>query len=215
MADKEATSIDRRRERSRRTRRTVVAAATDLFVRDGYGATSIASVASRAGVAVQTVYATFGTKAAILDAALDVAIAGDDEDVAVNDRDWMHTVFHAPTGTERLAAYAAACRRIHANAADVFRVVEMASTSDPAVVELAGIVADRRRRGAASVVAAVVEVAALRPGLSPGEAVDVLWLLNSPGTFHLLVREGGWSLDHFEHWLAGALQRELLAPAVG
>ena len=67
-------------------------AAARLFVQVGYAGTTISSIADEAGVAVQTVYAVFGNKQAIMAAVVDRAIAGDDAPVAINDRDWMQLV---------------------------------------------------------------------------------------------------------------------------
>lgn len=209
-AEPELRRVDGRRERSRRTRRSIVLAATDLFVAQGYGATTITQIAAAAGVAVPTVYASYGTKVGILAAALDQAIAGDDEQVAVNARAWMSPVWTTPTAEERLAAYAAACRRMMASAGDVFAVVTAAASTDPDLADLAAATEQRRRRGATSVVDAVLEVGTLRVGLDRDAAIDVLWLLNSPAVYTHLVRGAGWSPDGYERWLAGALGRELL-----
>ena len=187
-------------------------AASELFVADGYGSTTINAIALRAGVAVQTVYVSFGSKRAILAAALDQAIAGDDREVAVNDRDWMHDVFNAPTASERLTAYAGALRRILDHAGDMFAVVAAAASIDPDVVELAETTEARRLTGARSVVEAAVAVGPLRDGLTADEAVDVLSMINSPATFHHLVRRRGWSLDRYQAWVGEALHRELLPP---
>jgi TetR/AcrR family transcriptional regulator of autoinduction and epiphytic fitness len=200
----------RRAERARATRRAVLAAARRLFVADGYGATTMAAVADEAGVAVQTVYAVFGNKRTILAEVLDVSIAGDDDAAAVNAREWMRPVWEAPTATERLAAYATAVARIMTGAGDVFAAVAAAAATDPDVVELADVTEQRRRTGAASVVDSVRQVGALRPGLGADEAVDVLWLLNSPAVYAHLVRQAGWSPEDYERWLAGAMARELL-----
>lgn len=206
------TAPDGRRERSRRTRRAIVLAAIDLFVADGYGSTTINAIAERAGVAVQTVYVSFGSKRAILSAALDQAIAGDDREVAVNDRDWMHDVFNAPTARERLTAYAGGLRRILEQAGDMFAVVAAAASIEPDVIELAETTEARRLIGARSVVEAAAAVGPLRDGVTIDEAVDVLSLINSPATFHHLVRRRGWSLDRYQAWVADALHRELLPP---
>jgi AcrR family transcriptional regulator len=211
VKDGVAERFPRRRERARATRRAVLAAARRLFVGDGYGATTIQAVADEAGVAVQTVYAAFGNKRTILAELLDVSIAGDDEAVVVNAREWMRPVWEAPTAAERLRAYAAAVARIMAGAGDVFAVVTAAAATDPDVVELAATAEQRRRIGAASVVESVRSVGALRPGLEPERAVDVLWLLNSPAVFGQLVRQAGWSQQEYESWLADAMVRELLA----
>jgi AcrR family transcriptional regulator len=105
-----------REARARQTRQHVLAAASTLFVADGYGATSIQAIADEAGVAVQTVYAVFGNKRSILAELLDVAIAGDDEQVSINERTWMEAVFTAPTAEARLRGYAAAVRSINGRA---------------------------------------------------------------------------------------------------
>jgi AcrR family transcriptional regulator len=206
----ESAAADGRHERSRRTRLKIVTAATELFVIRGYGATSITAIAARADIAVQTVYATFGTKHAILAAALDQAIAGDDAPVAVNARDWMLDVFEAPTAAERLTAYARSVRRINANAGALFTVVASAATVDTEVIELADITEARRRLGARSVIDSILTVSALRRGLDVERATDVLSMLNSPATFQHLVRRNSWSLDDYQQWLADAMVRELL-----
>ncbi len=210
-----ARRFPKREARAERTRRAVTDAAAELFVDLGYGATTIQAIADEAGVAVQTVYATFGNKRSVLAEALDVAIAGDDEEVVVNDRAWMRPVFEAPTGAERLHAYAAAVRAINERAGDLFEVVEVAAAVDPEVVELAEATRARRRRGAASVIGAVREVAPLRPGLTERRAVDVLWLLNGAAPFRQLVRWAGWRAEEYEAWLAAAMVRELLGEESG
>ncbi|MDQ1425591.1 MAG: hypothetical protein QOD72_3089 [Acidimicrobiaceae bacterium] len=204
--------MDGRHERSRRTRRKIVGAASDLFITDGYGSTSIAAIADRAGVAVQTVYATFGTKRAILAAALDQAIVGDDTAVVVDKRDWMYAVFNAPSAVERLTAYAGAVRQILTRAGDMFSVVATAASVDADVVELAETTEDRRRTGARTVIGSVLAVGTLREGLDPESAGDLLAMLNSPATFQQLVRRSRWSMDTYQQWLADTMIRELLPP---
>ena len=63
------------------TRQRIVEAAARLFVADGYLSTTITAIAREAGAGVQTVYLAFGSKVAILKTAIDVAVAGDYEDV--------------------------------------------------------------------------------------------------------------------------------------
>lgn len=213
MTDDVKPRFPRRHQRARATRRAVLDAARLLFVGDGYGATTIQAIAGEAGVAVQTVYAAFGNKRSILAELLDVSIAGDDEQVAVNSREWMRPVFEAPTADERLRAYASAVSRIMAGAGDVFAAVTAAAATDPDVVELAATTEQRRRTGAASVIESVQSVGRLRPGLDPERAVDVLWLLNSPVVYRHLVRQAGWSPDDYGAWLGDAMVRELLGEA--
>lgn len=205
------TSYPRRQQRARATRRAILGAAKELFIAEGYGATTIQAIADEADVAVQTVYAAFGNKRTILSELVDVSIAGDDADVVVNAREWMRPVWEAPTAAERLQAYAGAVRRIMEGAGDVFAVVAAAPSTEPDVFDLAETTEQRRRAGATSVVDAVRSVGDLRPGLTRQAAIDVLWLLNGPAVFGHLVRRAGWSLDRYEAWLGDAMVRELLA----
>jgi len=200
----------RRIARARQTRRAILDAAITLFTAQGYGATTLQEIADTAGVAVQTIYATLTNKPTILAEALDVAIAGDDERVTVNDRDWMHEVWSAETGGHRLAAYAAAVGQIMDRASDMFTVVTNAALTDPRLVELEDATQQRRRQGAASVVRSVTEVSELVPELTSESATDIVWLLNSPAVHQQLVRRAGWSADEYVAWLANALTRELL-----
>lgn len=181
-----------------------------LSVRDGY-ATTIAAVVDEAAVAVQTVYALFGNKPTLLAAVVDRSIAGDDAPVVVNARDRMRDVWEAPTGRDRLRAHAGAVRRIMQGAAAVLISLDRAAAADPELGALAATTEDRRRIGAAAVVDSVRSVAPLRAGLRPSEAVDVLWLLNSPMVFQHLAGHANWSPQRHERWLADPLCRELLA----
>jgi AcrR family transcriptional regulator len=200
----------RRLARARLTRRTILDAAITLFTTQGYGATTLQAIADEAGVAVQTIYATLKNKPTILAEALDVAIAGDDEPIAVNERDWMNEVWTAETGPQRLRAYAAAVSQIMDRASDMFMVVTGAALTDPRLTELELETQRRRRSGAARVIEAVTEVSPLAEGLSTERATDVVWLLNSPAVHQQLVRAAGWSTDEYVAWLGRSLVRELL-----
>lgn len=205
----------RRQKRAQATRRAILDAAGELFIEQGYAATTIQAIADRADVAVQTVYAVYGNKRAILDAVLDVTIAGDDAEIAVNAREWMRPVFEAPTATARLRAYAAAVRQIMARAGDLLVVVGAAARTDPEIVPLAEQTEQRRRMGAVAVVESVARVGRLRSGLTTERAVDLLWLFNGPAVFDQLVRRAGWSLDDYETWLAATLCEQLLGRRPG
>ena len=63
------------------TRAQVLAAAHELFLSQGFAATTIRTVAESAGVSQETIYKSFGSKAALLKAVYDVALVGDAEEV--------------------------------------------------------------------------------------------------------------------------------------
>ena len=86
------------------TEERILAAATELFLAEGYAATTLAAVASRAQVGARTVYVRFGTKAALFKRVIDVAIVGDAEPVDVLGRAWTRSAFSAPTAITSDAA---------------------------------------------------------------------------------------------------------------
>jgi AcrR family transcriptional regulator len=85
-------------EQSRATRQRIVAAATTLFLRDGFLTATMSAIAKETGVAVQTLYLSFTNKTAILSAAFDSAVAGDDEPIPIVERDWYKTLTTDPSG---------------------------------------------------------------------------------------------------------------------
>ncbi len=190
-----------------------MAAATALFLERGYDGTSLADVARAAGVARPTVVAAFGNKPALLSRVLDEAMVGDDEPVAVRDRPWFTPVWDAETPEGVLTAYARVCVIIGARAGQVVEVVRRATDSAPEVAELWAGWLRGRREGAAMVVERDLVSAALRPGLTPQTAGDVLWTLNDPNLYVSLVSLRGWAPDVYETWLAETMRTLILDPA--
>jgi AcrR family transcriptional regulator len=80
------TAPTRRDQRAAETRAVVLEAATALFAERGWAATGMRDIASRAGVAVQTVYSSFASKSDVLLAAIDVGVVGDTRPVPLSDR---------------------------------------------------------------------------------------------------------------------------------
>jgi AcrR family transcriptional regulator len=200
----------RRARRARETRRRLTDAATVLFVDPGYLATTMQAIARAADVAPQTVYAVFGTKRALLAAAIDNAIAGDDEPVPVNDRPWMQPVWQAQDAVGTLHAYAAAVRLIQARSAGLFRALDAAAPTEAALAELATESARRRRLGASGVIHAAVERGPLADGLGIEDAVDLVWLYNGHDVYLHLTNRCGWSDDAYERWLGATLVSQVL-----
>lgn len=201
-----------REEGARRTRRAVTAAAAELFVSQGYATTSLADVAVRAGVARPTVFAAFGSKAALLRQVLDEALAGDDDPVPVAERPWFRPVWEARTADAVLDAYASVCTIIGERAGRVFEVVRRAADTAPEIAELWAQTRDNRLAGARMVLDHLGTVGRLGPEVAPDRAVDRLWLLNDPAHFTALVQERGWTAEEYRGWLAAAMKAALLGP---
>jgi len=200
----------RRATAARATRRRVIVTASALFEERGYTATSIMAIAEAAGVAEQTIYAAFGNKRTLLAEAVDQAIAGDDERVVVNDRDWMRAVLDDPNATSALRDYGRAVSKIHERAARIFHVLEVAAAGTPELRELAQETLDRRRTGAAAVIGPMAERGDLRRDLKLDEAIDVVWAMNGPDMYLNLVDKRHWTCERYGAWLGDAFVALLL-----
>ncbi|MFJ9782272.1 helix-turn-helix domain-containing protein [Amycolatopsis sp. NPDC101161] len=102
-------------------------AARELFIRDGYGATTLKEIADRAGVAVQTIYFTFGNKRVLL------AIAGDLEPVATMDRPWFRDAVAAPAAEVHVRLHVRGTRGILERVAPIVEMLRAAASADPAI----------------------------------------------------------------------------------
>src|SRR5262245_39580123 len=202
-----------REEGARHTRQAIVAAASELFVERGYLGTSLADVATAAGVARPTVFAAFGSKPALLRRVLDEALAGDDAPVAVADRPWFTPVWDATTPGAVLDAYAQVCDVIARRAAHLFEAVRRAADDAPEVAELWNTLQDNRRAGAKMIIEHVQTMGDLAPGLDHDIAIDTLWIFNDPGHYAALVIARRWPEPAFTRWLADRMRDALLPSA--
>jgi AcrR family transcriptional regulator len=207
----------RREAAARRTRRRILAAATSVFVARGYAGTTIRAIAAEAGVSVPTVELSFGTKARLLKAAIDVAIAGDDEAVPVLDRSWTSAAVASGSTGEFLSIVARVIGAAQARSAGLVLAVLEGSSADPELAELTEQLIRQRAVTAGWIVDGLAGKAALRADLSRPDAVDTVWLLMEPAVFDRLVRHRHWTVNRYQDWFARTAQRLLVAdiPASG
>ncbi|MCW2647476.1 MAG: putative transcriptional regulator, TetR family [Pseudonocardiales bacterium] len=198
-----------RDEAARQTRRAVLAAAGELFIAQGYEATTVDQIAEHAGVSRPTVFAV-GSKAQLLKLARDIAIAGDDELVAVADRPAFADIAAATTSDDVLRSYARVSAHIGRRFGALNEVLRERAR-DPELAELWQVSEDERLAGARMVIKAVRAKGPLKPGLTPERAAEVLWLLTDVSVQRRLVVERGWSVARFERWYADAMI-DLLLP---
>lgn len=168
-------------------------------------------MATEAGVSVPTVESLFGTKAGLLKAAIDVAIAGDDEPVPVLDRDWAEQALHAGTIGEFLSIVAGVLGAAQARSAGLVLAVFEGSSTDPELAELSRQLIAQRGATAGWLVDATAQKVPLRKGASRQEAVDTVWVLMDPAVFDRLTRHRGWTLEHYQSWFACSVRRLLVA----
>lgn len=200
----------RRAQQTAATREAVLEAARALFVQRGYGATTVAEIASAAGVAVDTVYATVGPKPVLLRELVETAISGRDTPVTAEDRDYVQAIRAADGAEEKIAIYATAVTAIQQRLAPVFAALRDAAATDRACADLWAEIADRRARNMVRFAADLRGTGRLRRDLSDQEVADVIWSMNAAEYWQLLVQQRGWTRERFRDWLIDAWGRLLL-----
>ena len=201
----------RRREQAAATRRAILEAAQALFERDGYAATTIAAVAREAGVATKTVYLAFETKSGLLRALWHLLLRGDEDDIPIAERAWYRAMLDEPDPARRLAIGARGARTVKERAGGLLRVIRTAALVDADAAALWGRIESDFHTNQMAIVETVHRDGALRRGLGVARATDILWTLNHPDVWHLLVVERGWTPAEWERWFLAAVREQLLA----
>jgi AcrR family transcriptional regulator len=203
----------RRREQAAATRQAILAAAQRRFEQDGFGATTMAAIAAEAGVALKTVYLAFETKSGVLRALWHLLLRGDQEDVPVGERRWYQEVLEEPDAGRQLRMAAHNSRLVKLRAGALMKVIRNAASSDPDIADLWGRIQSDFYENQRAIVETLQARQALRPGLDVAAAADILWTLNHPDVWHLLVGERGWTPEAWEAWFAEAACSQLLTDA--
>ena len=189
------------------TEQRIIGAATELFLADGYVATTLEAVAKRARVGARTVYVRFGTKAALFKRVIDVAIVGDTKPVDVLGRDWMRVALTAPTAAERIAAGAAIGRQIMQRTGALFAVAQQAAAVEPLIAGFWQQGREQSRHAQAVVWTRLADDGLLDPAIDLGWLIDTASILAAAETYLLITRMNGWDLDGYQDWLTVTLTR--------
>jgi len=210
MKSRRAYHSPRREEQARQTRRAILEAALPLFAEQGYSAASLAEIARAAGVALKTVEAAFGTKAKLLTALWDVSIVGDDEAIPLAEREWFREMLAESDPRRQLELHARNARGIKQRLGALTEVMRRAAQSDPEIDARWQIVQDQFMENQTMVAESLAAKDALRPELDAAAAAEMLWTLNHPSLYYLVVHERGWAEDQYECWLADSFVHQLL-----
>ncbi|MGS0685467.1 TetR/AcrR family transcriptional regulator [Nakamurella sp. GG22] len=197
-------------EKSRLTKRRIVAAAADLFLDQGYGATTLDQVAARSDVAVQTVYFHFGNKATLLKEALDVAAVGDDEPVALLDRPWLQALTAEPDPVRVIDLWTIGGLEIMQRVAPLLAVIRGTVGTDADLAAQWDVNEGQRRTAFRALADVLLDRAALRPGLAVEDAADVAFLISSAENYMVATRTLGWTPEQWRRITATLLTRSLL-----
>jgi AcrR family transcriptional regulator len=199
--------------RTRLARAAVVQAARTLFLERGYAATTIEAISELSDVPAATVYRLFSAKLGILKALLDISVAGDDEEVGIEDRPHVRELLANPDPRSQLSGFAGITRGIMARTEPLYRILVSAAASDPDAAALLTEQTRHRQQGQARIARSLARAGALRPKLRERDAADVIHALMSPEVYRLLVGDRGWAPERYEQWLKAILIDQLLPPA--
>jgi AcrR family transcriptional regulator len=209
---KRSYNSPRRRQQAATTRREILEAAQRLFERDGYAATTMAAIAAEANVALKTVYVAFETKSGVLRALWHLVLRGDEEDVPVAERRWYRELLEEPDPERQLRLNARNSRVGKLRIGNVIEVIRAAAPIDPEIAALWDRIQTEYHANQRAVVQSVHEKGALAASLDVDRAADILWTLNNPTVWQLLVGRRGWTPDQYEQWCADTACSQLLGP---
>jgi AcrR family transcriptional regulator len=203
-----------RREQAAGTRRRILAAAHELFERDGYTATSMGSVAAAAGVSLKTVYLAFESKSSLLRALWHLMLRGEQDTVPVAEQPWYQAVLAEPDPERQLRLNMRNSLMVKTRAGALLEVIRDAASATPEVGTLWARIQTEFYDNQRVIVQSIANKGALAPDLDVTAAVDILWSLNHPSLYGLLVTQRNWQPDRYEQWLGDLLCAQLLADSV-
>ena len=183
-----------------------------MFLDKGYAAATMPAIAQAAGVALDTVYATVGKKPALFRLLIELAISGSERAAPAEERTYVRAIREEPDAARKLRIYAAALSEIQQRLAPLFRVLQGAAALDPELAALWQSISQRRAKNMRLLAADLAATGRLRRDLSVARAADIIWSMNSPEFYLLLVEQRRWSPKAYERWLGDAWIRLLLEP---
>jgi TetR/AcrR family transcriptional regulator of autoinduction and epiphytic fitness len=214
MEDVKTAAPQTRRARARATQNRIIDHAYRLFCDSGYPGTTMEAIAAEAGVATQTVYYFFRTKALLLQQVVEVAAAGEAHPLPVMERPWMRQILTENNARRALALIVEHGVDIYIRVAPLRPALEVAAASDPDVNAYWRAVAERRKSGMRTFVERLAELRTLQPDLTVQRATDVMFVINSHEVFLGLTRDSRWSVTDFKRWLYDTLTQQLLDPTL-
>ena len=199
-----------RREQAAATRAAILDAALRLFEERGYAATSVGAIAAEAGVALKTVHAVFGTKRGVLVALRERLVRGGDAPLPVAEQAWFRAMLAEPDPRRRIGRFAQGSTEIKRRAGPIVEIVRQAAPGDPEIGALWDRFMQDFHENQRLVAESLDRDGALACDVD--RATDLIWTINHPTVYDLLVRQRGWSPEDYERWLEQALTSQLLAP---
>jgi AcrR family transcriptional regulator len=183
----------------------VVLAAGELFERDGFAQTTIAAIADAAAVSVESVYKNFGSKAAVMKAVFDLAIAGDDQAVPIAQRPAIQLIRDEPDLRRKISMFVEGLVERQARSATVQILIRDSRHVDDALTPVWTTLTQEGLTGMSMLGQQLLDTGQLREGIDLDEVTDVLWNYLAIDHYERLVLSRGWSHERYARWLAHAI----------
>lgn len=193
-----------RKQAALATRQAILDAARRLFLKHGYATATMPAIAHAAGIALDTVYAAVGRKPKLFRLLIETAISGQPEAIPAEARDYVQAIRAESDPAEKLRIYARALGAIQPRLAPLFRLLQSAAELEPELKKLWTDIARRRATNMQLLAENLHSTGRLRHDLSLTKAADILWSMNSPELYLLLVSQRRWTAEEYQQWLAEA-----------
>lgn len=208
-ARKRAYDASRRRELAEESLRTVLAQARDLFLAQGFGATTIAEIARTAGVSPESVYKNFGGKPGLVRAIYEASLLGGGGLPAEQRSD--HAQLTATDPLALMQQFGRFTTEVGPIGAPIFLLIrEAAASGDVAMAALLREVDDGRSRRMLHNARQLAARGFLRQGMSDQEAADVMFTCTTAELYESLVIKRGWSAERYGSFVTRTLAANLL-----
>jgi AcrR family transcriptional regulator len=195
-----------------RTRSQIVEAARALFLEQGFTDTTITNIAKQAGVAPETVYSIYRTKAKLLDAVVRTVVLRDEPEDLL-ERSWVKRLLRTADLRARVTGFARHTAQTTELTSPIYAIIASAGTGEDEIDELQRNLMEMRFGGQRKIMIALVQGSSLRPGLTAEQAADTFSALASPELHHLLTVNRGWSQRRYTQWLEQTVNAALLGDA--
>jgi len=203
-----------RKEQAAATRRSIIGAAHRLFIRDGYVATTMADIGDEAGVAVQTVYFVFSTKAKLLLEVVMSVSAGEGEPTDTAQRSWVREAESSGEPLRALALSIDGGSDIFTLMGPLIPMIQAVSATDDDVAAEWDAMLRHKHDTIHRLMAAIDDGGHLRPGIDADQATDVFVALSSVEMYQMLVTRLGWTPTRFKAWTYQTVCEQLLRPDI-
>lgn len=190
----------RRQLQAELTQRDIVRAARSLFAENGYSRTSMKDIAQEAGVAVQTIYSSLGSKRELLGRMNDLV----DEEAGVAELEERMAATRDSRQTLHLCVQIT--RQVVERCGDIIIAVNSAPPTEPEMAEVLEEGRRRHRERTKGVAEALADAGALRDGLSTERAAQLLAVLTYNEAYFQLTRDYGMSFDEAQRWVISTLE---------